>query len=1056
MDPRRRTGLRHGTTLPSTFPLAALAMFLAAGLAAGSVSAATYWVDQGHPDADDANPGTSESAPWLSMSHAVNNAVAGDTVWVKSGTYGACDDTVSVFPAFAARNNGTPANRIAFRVAPGHEGAVTLDCWVGGQGDYITWDGFRMVENSYQFSGGTTDLVEGIIVENCEIELLGIPIEPGNYFGIRFTFAGSPIVRNCRIHGAKYTNSTHHNATGIELYVTSDGLFEHNEIWDSNAGIYDKNSGEDNEIRYNLLHDLGSVGIRADDFGCSEPPGSGPDCGRQNIHHNIVDTTTIGSGISIGTGNVTQFDGVRIWNNTLYGTTEGITLALVPGVQIFNNIVQSSQYAMTFISDEAAVARSDFSLFASANAFIDERYQPGQTLYGTLAAWRSASGLDVNSFVQPALFVDAAGGDFHLQAGSPARGAGRAGGLPGGAAVDLGAYETGAETIGPLPSGLPECPDDDADGYVACGGCTVPLGKQCGECDDGDPALNPDAPEICNGADDDCDTLVDDDASGEDTDGDLVHNACDAFPADPARSGPMILDGLDSVDHLWQTIDLPGTYQDPVVITGAPSTHDPDLGVVQVDDVTGGSFDVRFAEWTYLDGTHDTGESFGFVVSEAGSTTMPDGSVWEFGTFTLSGTASFQTVAFAQAFAGRPTLILTVQSVGGFQPVTVRARNVTATSFQAALYEEEGWMDGHVTEKVGYLAVHHWRRSGQLTIGADPVPFLTGELQLDERVTPFLGWTLSLMEEQSRDAERGHLDEAVALLTLGRHLFAQDVSSLARDTVTVGRDDPESTVAMEWGVLDGVDHEWVRVPLVQTYVDPVVVASPASNRDNAPGFARVRNVTPESFEMRFQEWAYLDGVHGAERVSYIVADAGTHSLAGLAVEAGTLVTDVTLNARTWEPVVLSGSFTSAPGVLAAVQTDHDVIPANVRIDHRAAAGFDITTQEHEASPVDGRSAETVGWIALEIGSGTTPDGRHVELLTLTTDEVRRSVQFTPVPNHRFRTVVGGIVSTTGRDPVSLRSPALFKDAADFIVQEEQSKDGEMGHSLEDVVILVAQ
>ena len=42
--------------------------------------------------------------------------------------------------------------------------------------------------------------------------------------------------------------------------------------------------------------------------------------------------------------------------------------------------------------------------------------------------------------------------------------------------------------------------DDDGDGFAACT-----------ECDDADPAVNPDAIEVCNGADDDCDTLVDDD-----------------------------------------------------------------------------------------------------------------------------------------------------------------------------------------------------------------------------------------------------------------------------------------------------------------------------------------------------------------------------------------------------------------------------------------------------------------------------------------------------------------------------------------------------------------
>ncbi len=73
--------------------------------------------------------------------------------------------------------------------------------------------------------------------------------------------------------------------------------------------------------------------------------------------------------------------------------------------------------------------------------------------------------------------------------------------------------------------------DADADGFAACA-----------ECDDSDAAVNPDADEVCNGVDDDCNTLVDGDdpslADGTtwyaDTDGDgyggsqFVVEACDA------------------------------------------------------------------------------------------------------------------------------------------------------------------------------------------------------------------------------------------------------------------------------------------------------------------------------------------------------------------------------------------------------------------------------------------------------------------------------------------------------------------------------------------------
>ena len=50
------------------------------------------------------------------------------------------------------------------------------------------------------------------------------------------------------------------------------------------------------------------------------------------------------------------------------------------------------------------------------------------------------------------------------------------------------------------------------------------------DCDDADPSQHPGATEVCNAADDDCDTLVDENTLGEDSDGDGVRGVCDNCP----------------------------------------------------------------------------------------------------------------------------------------------------------------------------------------------------------------------------------------------------------------------------------------------------------------------------------------------------------------------------------------------------------------------------------------------------------------------------------------------------------------------------------------------
>ncbi len=60
---------------------------------------------------------------------------------------------------------------------------------------------------------------------------------------------------------------------------------------------------------------------------------------------------------------------------------------------------------------------------------------------------------------------------------------------------------------------IPEvtCVDSDGDGYVVCQNCTVPDGKQCGECDDSDSSIHPGVTDLCDGINNDCDDEVDED-----------------------------------------------------------------------------------------------------------------------------------------------------------------------------------------------------------------------------------------------------------------------------------------------------------------------------------------------------------------------------------------------------------------------------------------------------------------------------------------------------------------------------------------------------------------
>ncbi len=254
-----------------------------------------------------------------------------------------------------------------------------------------------------------------------------------------------------------------------------------------------------------------------------------------------------------------------------------------------------------------------------------------------------------------------------------------------------------------------------------------------------------------------------------------------------------IEEGKVVVNQAWLTQSLAESHTSPVVIAGPSTLHGADPGVVRLQNITGSGFDMRYQEWDYLDGAHGSAEEIPYLVLEKGRYAMPDGSVWEAGTFSLDGTGAFKSVSFAQSFAGAPKLFLSVQTNNGAQAVTVRAKDVTAEGFAAALYEEEALMDGHIPETVGYLAVYQPSASGSVDIGGVTTGYRTGSAQVGSDLTAVLGtYALKLAEEQSKDNETDHPAESVDLLEVGDSLFAQDVSSTGIDTCTLRRDDTDT------------------------------------------------------------------------------------------------------------------------------------------------------------------------------------------------------------------------------------------------------------------------
>lgn len=249
-------------------------------------------------------------------------------------------------------------------------------------------------------------------------------------------------------------------------------------------------------------------------------------------------------------------------------------------------------------------------------------------------------------------------------------------------------------------------------------------------------------------------------------------------PLDPDSLPARIImsSGQSGAGNRWSTLSLAGLDRDSLIIAGPPTAVNAEAGVIRLQTTSTGQKQLFLQEWDYLDGSHG-GETLGVVAVRSGRYQLSDGTLIEAGSFPLDGTLAWQQVRFTESFPTKPYLWLSAQTYAGKQAVTTRARQLSATGFQAALFEQESYNNGHYRERIAYLAVwapqsRIWIPDGTGSIGCE---LLTGAI--DHNWTRLGSMEVRMEEEQSADLETRHLRETVQALECGALLLAQDVSS---------------------------------------------------------------------------------------------------------------------------------------------------------------------------------------------------------------------------------------------------------------------------------------
>ncbi|MBI5533863.1 MAG: right-handed parallel beta-helix repeat-containing protein [Deltaproteobacteria bacterium] len=454
----------------------------------GEPSGKRYYVS---PSGDDAAEGT-QAAPWRTLQKAAAAAQPGDGVYLMAGTFQ---------EQLVPKVSGSEGKYIIYAAADVTSRPV-ID-GTGSKGELISVSDLSylklcnlVVRNSkdygVQIGGGDHIAVLGLTVERSgeaaiyfegtqDLSIEGCSTRDSVSSGIGVWYSKRAAVRHNKVVNARNDADKGHEES-ISISGTEDFEVSDNEIWidggptdtGGNAAIKIKESCQRGKVFKNFAHDFpeGSIGLDAWEAGLNGTPTlnsidiyanrieraggirvSSEELGiveNINIFNNVLIHTNNGIMITASAKNGPKWN-VNIFNNTIYeGAPDGwggiwIVTENFKNAVIRNNIVVSNEWNMGKITlgykSKLAEVTADHNLVLGEKHGIDG-----------FADAVELSDMDGNATADPK-FVDAAGGDLHVQAGSPAidQGATIAGvtvdydgvSRPQGAAYDIGAFERG-------------------------------------------------------------------------------------------------------------------------------------------------------------------------------------------------------------------------------------------------------------------------------------------------------------------------------------------------------------------------------------------------------------------------------------------------------------------------------------------------------------------------------------------------------------------------------------------------------------------------------------
>ena len=280
------------------------------------------------------------------------------------------------------------------------------------------------------------------------------------------------------------------------------------------------------------------------------------------------------------------------------------------------------------------------------------------------------------------------------------------------------------------------------------------------------------------------------------------------------------------------------------------------------------------------------------------------------------------------------------------------------------------------------------------------------------------------------------MDQSLACSTLrGKPLVTAPTYSCASTFKGIGE------VGNLTGVVQKRKRQWHMVTLDRKYDNPVVIMGPASSHGMQPLTIRVKNITGNSFKWQVDEWNYLDGGHVGIDISYMVVETGVHTLSnGKQLIAG--ITDNIINHR-WKNIVFPNAFASKPLVLTQCCSYRGSSAVVSRVKHVSSTSFGLKLQEEEGAN-GSHVKESTSWVAMD--PSTFDDWLKGEggLTSTKVTHQNHRINFSR-PYSETPVFFASVQTFHGADPINIHYKRLESDRAVIRLEEEKSKDLEVGH-----------